>query len=110
MKRKYKGIEKAAVKFTELMIQRIKEISNDWTKPWIPVRRKNFYPRNISGRRYSGGNTIMILIHMIFNPFRTPPVFMTYNQAMELGLKVRRVHFRYIILIICTCTGIQKKG
>jgi len=113
MKRKYKGIEKAAVKFTELMIQRIKEISNDWTKPWIPVRRKNFYPRNISGRRYSGGNTIMILIHMIFNPFRTP-VFLTYNQAMELGLKVKEgafpvYHFNYMYLHRDTKDRISEK-
>lgn len=102
MKKKYKGIEKAAQRFTQLMIQRIQEISNDWTKPWIPVRRKNFYPRNISGRRYSGGNTIMLLIHMIFCPFRTP-VFLTYNQAVELGLKVREgafpvYHFTYMYL------------
>jgi len=102
MKKKYKGIEKAAQKFTELMMQRIQEISNDWNKPWIPVKRKNFYPRNISGRRYSGGNTIMLLIHMIFCPFRTP-VFLTYNQAIELGLKVREgafpvYHFTYMYL------------
>ena len=113
MKKKYKGIEKAAVKFTELMIQRIKEISNDWTKPWIPVRRKNFYPRNISGRRYSGGNTIMILIHMIFHPFRTP-VFLTYNQAMELGLKVCEgafpiYHFNYMYLHRNTKEKINEK-
>lgn len=88
MKRKYKGLEKVAQKFTALMIERIKEISDDWEKPWIPVRKKNFYPRNISGRRYSGGNTIMLLLHMLFHPYRTP-VFLTYNQATELGLEVK---------------------
>lgn len=113
MKKKYKGIEKAAQKFTTLMILRIKEISNDWTKPWIPVRKKNFYPRNISGRRYSGGNTIMLLIHMIFHPFRTP-VFLTFNQAMELGLNVKSgsfpvYHFNYMYLHRDTRERISEK-
>ncbi len=102
MKKKYKGIEKAAQKFTELMIQRIREISDDWTKPWIPVRRKNFYPRNLSGRRYSGGNTLMLLFYMMFHPYRTP-VFLTFNQAKELGLKVKEgafpvYHFTYMYI------------
>jgi len=113
MKKKYKGIEKAAAKFTSLMIERIKEISHDWTKPWIPVRRKNFYPRNISGRRYSGGNTIMLLIHMIFCPYRTP-VFLTYNQAEELGLRVKPgafpvYHFTYMYLHRDTRQKISEK-
>lgn len=102
MKKKYKGLEKVAVKFTELMIERIKEISDNWEKPWIPVKKKNFYPRNISGRRYSGGNTIMLLFHMLFQPYRTP-VFLTYNQATDLGLVVKPgafpvYHFTYMYL------------
>lgn len=100
MKKKYKNLESVAQKFTELMIERIKEIDKDWSKPWFPIKRKNFYPRNISGRRYSGGNTIMLLMHMIFQPFRTP-VFLTYKRAMALGLKVWKgafpvYHFTYL--------------
>jgi len=95
------------------MIERIKEISNDWSKPWFPIRKKNFFPRNISGRRYSGGNTIMILIHMIFFPFRTP-VFLTFKQAMELGLKVREgafpvYHFAYMYFHHSTKEKISEK-
>lgn len=92
MKKKYKNLENVAEKFTQLMIERIKEIDKDWTKPWFPVKRKNFYPRNISGRRYSGGNTIMLLFHLIFHPYRTP-VFLTYKQAGELGLSVSKGAF-----------------
>lgn len=100
MKKKYKNLENVAKKFTELMIEKMKQIENDWTKPWFPVKRKNFYPRNLSGRRYSGGNTIMLLFYMMFHPFRTP-VFLTYKQATELGLKVSKgafpvYHFTYL--------------
>ena len=112
-KKMYKNLENVAQKFTALMIERIKQIDSDWNKPWFPVKRKNFYPRNLSGRRYSGGNTIMLLIHLIFNPYRTP-VFLTYKQAEELGLKVSKgafpvYHFTYIFLNRVTRDKISEK-
>ncbi len=112
-KKMYKNLENVAQKFTALMIERIRQIDNDWTKPWFPVKRKNFYPRNLSGRRYSGGNTIMLLIYLIFNPYRTP-VFLTYRQAEELGLKVSKgafpvYHFTYIYLHRVTRDKISEK-
>lgn len=112
-KKMYKNLENVAQKFTALMIERIKQIDQDWTKPWFPVKRKNFYPRSLSGRRYSGGNTIMLLIHLIFNPYRTP-VFLTYKQAEELGLRVSKgafpvYHFTYIYLHRVTRDKISEK-
>ena len=89
MKINNKRLEKTAEKFTNLMIKRITEVSNDWTKPWLEVKRKDFLPHNISGRFYSGGNTLMLLIYSMYYDYRTP-VFLTFLQAKELGIIVRK--------------------
>lgn len=89
MKINNKWLEKTAGKFTSLMIQRITEVSKDWTKPWLAVKRKDYLPRNITGRHYSGGNTLMLLIHSMYYDFRTP-VFLTFLQAGNLGIRINK--------------------
>ena len=89
MKKKYKNLEKVALKFTQIMIRRVQEINDDWEKPWFPVVRKNFFPQNITGRRYSGGNIIMLLFYMMFTDFKTP-VFLTFRQAKERDIHIRK--------------------
>ena len=84
-----KKLEKTAVKFTALMIRCIEETDKEWTKPWLPVKRKNYLPRNISGRHYSGGNILMLLINAMYFDFRTP-VFLTFNQAKEIGILIKK--------------------
>lgn len=102
MKISSKKLEKVAVKFTGLMITKIREIEKDWQKPWLPIKRMNFYPRNFSGRHYSGGNTIMLLLRSLMLDFRTP-VFLTFKQANDMGVRVKRqatsfpvYHFSYM--------------
>lgn len=89
MKISNKKLEKVAVKFTGIMIGRIKEIEKDWQKPWLAVKRKNFFPRNISGRHYSGGNALMLLFDLMVLDYRTP-VFLTFRQANEMDVRIRR--------------------
>jgi antirestriction protein ArdC len=89
MKINSKRLEKTAQKFTALMIGRITEASRDWTKPWLAVKRKDYLPRNVTGRFYSGGNTLMLLIYSMYYDFRTP-VFLTFLQASNLGIRINK--------------------
>lgn len=103
MKKMYKKLEKLASNYVDMLIKRMRDIESQgqWQKPWFPVRRRNFIPQNIRGNRYSGGNVILLLIGMMFSDFRTP-IFLTYKQAQEYGLKVIRkgcfyvYHFNYM--------------
>lgn len=89
MKINNKRLEKTAGKFTALMIKRITEVAGDWTKPWLAVKRKDYLPRNITGRHYSGGNTLMLPIYSMYYDFRTP-VFLTFLQASNLGIRINK--------------------
>lgn len=89
MKINNKRLEKTAEKFTSLMIGRITEVDKDWTKPWLAVKRKEYLPRNITGRFYSGGNTLMLLIYSMYYDFRSP-VFLTFLQASNLGVRINK--------------------
>lgn len=89
MKKKYKNLEKVALRFTQIMIRRVEEINEDWGKPWFPVTKKNFLPQNITSRRYNGGNIVMLLFYMMFTDFKTP-VFLTFKQAKERDIHIRK--------------------
>lgn len=89
MKINNKRLEKTAEKFTNLMIGRITEVGKDWTKPWLAVKRKDYLPCNITGRFYSGGNTLMLLIYSMYYDFRTP-VFLTFLQANNLSIHIHK--------------------
>ena len=89
MKINNKRLEKTAEKFTNLMIGRITEVGKDWTKPWLAVKHKDYLPCNITGRFYSGGNTLMLLIYSMYYDFRTP-VFLTFLQANNLGIHIKK--------------------
>lgn len=89
MKINNKRLEKTAERFTSLMIERIMEVNEDWQKPWLAVKRKDYLPRNITGRFYSGGNTLMLLIYSMYYDFRTP-VFLTFLQAGNFGVCINK--------------------
>lgn len=86
---KNKQMEKIAVKFTGLMIRRIEDVSTNRGKPWLEVKRENYQPRNLSGRYYSGGNSLMLLFNAMSSDFRTP-VFLTFLQAKNLGVRIHK--------------------
>lgn len=83
-------IDKNLAKFADLMIEKIESFSGKWQKPWFAVANKpNFLPQNISGRSYSGGNSCLLLFLCEKEEFKTP-VFLTFKQAKEEGLTVRK--------------------
>lgn len=82
--------EKASQAFTELMIERIKEISSDWKKPWI-TNNNHFQgePQNINGGRYNGINSLAL--YLLCEKYNySIPVFMTWNQARDLDLRIEK--------------------
>ena len=48
---------------------------------------RNFFPQNLTGRRYAGGNAFLLLFLCEKFQYQTP-VFMTFNQANEAGISV----------------------
>ena len=81
--------EKAAEKFTALMIEKIKTMTENWRKPWISERivSNNFKPRNIKGRAYAGGNAFMLLLLCEQKGYEIP-VFLTFPQAQAQNVTV----------------------
>ncbi|MBQ6178631.1 MAG: DUF1738 domain-containing protein [Bacteroidales bacterium] len=53
--------DKALERFTELMIQKIETLQGDWKKPWFAPGTTQ-PPRNLSGRHYNGGNSLMLML------------------------------------------------
>lgn len=79
--------EEYLTKFAEMVMEKMEEISSDWQKPWINV--KGGIPQNLSGRLYNGGNSLMLLMHQEKEGYKLP-VYMTYLQAGEEGVTVKR--------------------
>lgn len=82
---------KALEKYAELMIKKISQVNdNDWKKPWFSPAFVG-YPQNLSGRRYSNINSLLLYAICDTNAYKTP-VFMTFNQIKEEGLNVKGEH------------------
>ena len=71
------------------MIEKIQQVEDNWQKPWITIaaNTRNFFPQNLTGRRYAGGNAFLLLFLCEKFQYQTP-VFMTFNQANEAGISV----------------------
>ena len=71
------------------MIEKIQQVEDNWQKPWITIaaNTRNFFPQNLTGRRYTGGNAFLLLFLCEKFQYQTP-VFMTFNQANEAGISV----------------------
>lgn len=75
------------------MIEKIQQVEDNWQKPWITIaaNTRNFFPQNLTGRRYAGGNAFLLLFLCEKFQYQTP-VFMTFNQAKEAGdLRAERI-------------------
>ncbi len=81
--------DKAAQQFANLMIEKIQQVEDNWQKPWITIaaNTRNFFPQNLTGRRYAGGNAFLLLFLCEKFQYQTP-VFMTFNQAKDAGISV----------------------
>ena len=53
--------DKALERFAELMIDKIETLQGDWKKPWFNPGVTQ-PPRNLSGRPYNGGNSLMLML------------------------------------------------
>ena len=79
-----KSMDDAALEvFTDLMIEKIKSIQQDWKKPWF-TGSAMLPPRNLSGRYYNGGNALMLSLHTEKQGYKVP-VFATFDKIQSLN-------------------------
>lgn len=78
--------DKALKMFADLMIEKIKEVSEDFEKPWFSVAT-NGLPQNAEGRVYHGINSLMLFMLCEKMNYRTP-VFMTFLQAKAQNVNI----------------------
>lgn len=74
--------DKALDRFTDLMIDKIKSIKEDWQKPWFTEGALS-WPRNLTGRRYNGGNALMLMLHAEKEGYKLP-VWCTFNSIQKV--------------------------
>ena len=75
--------DRALDKFTEMMIEKINTLQNDWKKPWFPEGFLT-WPKNLSGREYNGMNALMLMMHCEKQGYKLP-VFCTFNRVAGLN-------------------------
>jgi len=73
--------------FTSLMIEKINNLTEDFTTPWINIR--GFKPRNINGRKYSAGNYFLLAFLCELRKYNFP-IFLTFKQAKEKNLSINK--------------------
>lgn len=88
---KFDKSEETVKLFTEMMISRIKEMkASDWKMGWMAGKSGTFgLPQNISGRNYSGLNSLFLQWETIRAKY-SMPVFLTFLQAQKEGLKIKQ--------------------
>lgn len=81
--------QEVASRFAQLMIERMEAMQGQqWTQGWIGSPGKaTGMPRNIAGRSYSGSNSFFLQLLTAQGGYTTP-VFLTFNQAHNLGAHV----------------------
>ena len=72
--------DKAAQQFANLMIEKIQQVEDNWQKPWITIaaNTRNFFPQNLTGRRYAGGNAFLLLF--LCEKFQYQTLFYVYHK------------------------------
>jgi antirestriction protein ArdC len=71
---------------TNSLVDAIKTGTAPWTRPW----RGGEAPKNISGREYSGINTLILTVKGLELDGGLDPRWMTYCQANERGMKIKK--------------------
>ena len=77
---------RALEKFTEVMIDRIKEIQSDWKKPWLSEPASH-WPMNMNGREYNGMNALCLMLHAEKKGFKIP-IWATFDRIAALNYKI----------------------
>lgn len=59
------------------MIERIESVNNEkWEQPrFCPQKRNMFYPKNIKGNFYQGGNAFLLTLFALSKGYQTPIFF-----------------------------------
>lgn len=83
-------MNKYVCEMADLVVRKMENLQTEWEKPWINTgEKRNFYPQNLSGRHYSGGNAFLLFLLCEKYGYDTP-VFLTFRQAKEAGVNVRK--------------------
>ena len=85
---KNQTIDTIAPRFAELMIRKIEALTEDWRQPWITDMTQGL-PRNLRGTPYRAGNLLLLMILTEMEKY-SAPVFLTFRQAKEEGLNIRK--------------------
>lgn len=81
----------ALEKFQEFIIARMEEMAKageDFKKQWFSFPSADI-PRNLSGRAYSASNSLLLFFMTQSEGWRAP-VFMTFKQAQDHGVSVKK--------------------
>lgn len=82
--------DKAIEKFAEMMITRLEEAKdNDWKQGWIGGQGFQGLPQNLSGRNYSGTNSLFLFMDSAIHKYAAP-VYMTFLQKEKEGLRLKK--------------------
>ena len=68
------------------MIEKIKQVEDNWQKPWFGIKGGGL-PQNIEGRTYNGVNSFMLFLLSEKEQYSLP-VYMTFMQAKDSGLNI----------------------
>ena len=78
--------KKVREEITNSLVEAIKAGTAPWTRPG----RGREAPKNISGREYSGINTLILTVKRLELDGGNDPRWMTFHQAEEYGLRVKK--------------------
>ena len=62
--------DRALNTFAELMIEKIRNLQEDWKKPWFSPQVAQL-PKNLNGRNYNGMNSIVLMLMQEKNGWQT---------------------------------------
>lgn len=80
--------DKALQQFADLMVKKIEEVNNDFKTPWFSSVGHGL-PQNLEGRAYHGVNSFVLYLWQENNHYQTP-VYMTFLQAKEQGVRIKK--------------------
>ncbi|RMF60175.1 MAG: DUF1738 domain-containing protein [Bacteroidetes bacterium] len=90
-------MNKKVEKTIDKLMQRIKEVDDQWTKEWKPVLQCN-----VKGRPYTGINQVVLTMAAALCNY-TSPYWLTFNTIKKMGGKVRKgergMHITFVRII-----------
>ena len=82
--------ERAVEKFADMMVKRMEEMQKShWKQGWTDGAANFGMPRNIVSGTLNNSNAFFLMLHTSMSGF-TMPVYMTFKQAKNLGLKISK--------------------